>query len=158
MVKKIYNLFEEYFTCTFFLVIFLLMVVGVFLRYVFGLSFSWNIELARYSFVWLTFIGAAYVRSDDGHIKIDLFAAYLRSKLSPKGRLVYWLGMQLVIIGYLGLLIYFSYILSIRSWRFKSQAMQMPQSFLYISVGLGSLMYILREIIDSVKKFKRGEF
>jgi TRAP-type C4-dicarboxylate transport system permease small subunit len=158
MIKKFYDLFEESFTCVFFLIIFLLMVVGVFLRYVFGISFSWNIELARYSFVWLTFIGAAYVRSDDGHIKIDLFSAFLRRKLSPKGRLVYWVGMKLVIIAYLGLMIYFSYVLSVRSWRFKSQAMQMPQSFLYISVGLGSLMYILREIIDSIKKFKRGEF
>lgn len=158
MVKRIYDLFEEYFTCSFFLLIFLLMVGGVILRYGFGISFAWNIELARYSFVWLTFIGAAYVRRDDGHIKIDLFSNYLKRKLSRRGRLIFWTGTRLVGIVYLALLIYFSYTLSFRSWRFKSQAMQIPQFFLYISVGIGALMYILREITESVKKLKQGEF
>jgi TRAP-type C4-dicarboxylate transport system permease small subunit len=134
------------------------MVVGVFLRYVFGISFAWNIELSRYSFVWLTFVGAAYVRRDDGHIKIDLFSKYAMKKLPPAGRLVYWTVVKIVIIVYLALLIYFSYTLSIRSWRFKSQAMQIPQFFLYISVGIGALMYIVREIVDSAVKFKKREF
>ena len=158
MLKKFYAKFEEIFVCTFFLLIFLLLVVGVVFRYFFGLSFSWNIELSRYSFVWLTFIGAAYVRSNDGHIKIDLFANFIKKKLPRSGVVLYWIAAKLITAVYLLLLIYFSYLLTVRTWRFKSQAMQMPQSFLYVSVGLGSLMFLGREIIDSVKKFRRGEF
>ena len=158
MLKKIYENFEELCVCAFFLLIFLLLVMGVFFRYLFNLSFSWNIELCRYSYVWLTFIGAAYVRKNDGHIKIDLFANYIKPKLPGSGAAIYWAVTKLLTIVYLGLLAYFSYLLSIQTWRFKSQAMQMPQTFLYISVGLGALMYLGREIIDSVKKFKRREF
>jgi TRAP-type C4-dicarboxylate transport system permease small subunit len=158
MLKKIYDAFEQYFCCAFFILIFLLLVVGVILRAFLGISFAWNIELSRYSFVWLTFVGAAYVRRDDGHIKIELFSNYIKKKLPLWGRCVYWVITKLIVIVYLVLLIYFSYVLSVQTWRFKSQAMQMPQTFLYISVGIGAFMYILREIGDSLRKFKQGNF
>ena len=158
MLKKFYENFEEIIVCAFFLLIFLLLVMGVILRYWFSISFAWNIELSRYSFVWLTFVGAAYVRKNDSHIKIDLFANYIKKKLPGSGAALYWIATKLVTIVYLVLLVYFSYLLTIQTWRFKSQAMQMPQSFLYVSVGLGALMYLGREIIDSVKRFKRREF
>ncbi|MDR1180312.1 MAG: TRAP transporter small permease [Spirochaetales bacterium] len=158
MLKRIYETFEEYFTCVFFILIFLLLVIGVILRSIFSIAFAWNIELSRYSFVWLTFIGAAYVRRNDGHIKIDLFANYIRKKLPRAGCVLYWLVTKFVSMVYLALLVYFSYLLSTRTWAFKSQAMQIPQSFLYISVGIGSLLYLIREIVDSILRFKRGDF
>jgi TRAP-type C4-dicarboxylate transport system permease small subunit len=158
MLKKIYENFEEIFTCAFFLLIFFLLVMGVILRFWFSVSFAWNIELTRYSFVWLTFVGAAYVRRDDGHIKIDFFVNYIKRKMPAFAAAVYWTITKVIAIVYFALLIYFSYLLSIQTWRFKSQAMQMPQSFLYISVGLGSLMYLVREIVDSVRRFKGGKF
>jgi TRAP-type C4-dicarboxylate transport system permease small subunit len=158
MLKKAYERFEEYFTCIFFLLIFLLLVAGVILRFVFSISFAWNIELSRYSFVWLTFIGAAYVRRTDGHIKIDIFVNLLKTKLPRRAYVVYWLCARLVCILYLAFLVHLSYLLSLQTWRFKSQAMQLPQSFLYISVGIGSFMYLVREIIASVQIVKRGNF
>ena len=158
MLKKIYEYFEETIVCIFFLLIFLLLVGGVILRYCFGISFSWNIELCRYSFVWLTFIGAAYVRKNDGHIKIDLFSNFIKKKLPGAGTTLYWIITKLITIVYLGFLVYFSYLLSLQTWRFKSQAMQMPQSFLYISVALGAVMYLGREIFDSIRKFRSREF
>lgn len=158
MLKSIYRSLEEYIPCIFFTLIFLLIVLGVILRYVFGISFAWNIELCRYSFVWLTFVGASYVRRDDGHIRIEIFLNYLKKRSSKNVLVLSQFFTKLITIIYLVLLIYFSYILSVRSWRFKSQAMQLPQFFLYISVGIGSLMYAGREIFDSIKKFRKGEF
>jgi len=158
MLKKMYELFEENFVCLLFLLIFFLMVVGVILRYVFGISFAWNIELVRYSFVWLTFIGAAFARKTDSHIKIDLFSNFVKRSAPRWVYTLLWLFTKAVIIVFLLLLVYFSVNLSIRSWRFKSQAMQISQSFLYISVGIGTTMYVVREIVDSVLKIKRGDF
>ena len=157
-MKKAYENFEELLVCVLFLLIFLLLVIGVIFRYFFGISFSWNIELCRYSYVWLTFVGAAYVRKNDGHIKIDLFSNYIKPILPGSGAAVYWIVTKLLTLVYLVLLVYFSYLLSVQTWRFKSQAMQMPQTFLYISVGLGAVMYLGREIIDSAKRFERREF
>lgn len=158
MVKKIYDLFEENFVCLLFLLIFLLMVVGVFLRYVFSISFAWNIELVRYSFVWLTFIGAAYARKTDSHIKIDLFSNFVKRGAPRWVYTLLWLVSRVIIITFLAFLVYLSVTLSMRSWRFKSQAMQISQFYLYISVGIGSFMYTIREIVDTALKMKRGEF
>jgi TRAP-type C4-dicarboxylate transport system permease small subunit len=158
MWKKLYANFEEILVCALFLLIFVLLVGGVILRYGFSISFSWNIELCRYAFVWLTFVGAAYVRRDDGHIKIDLFANYIKKKLPVSGVAFYWIVTRLVTVVYLGVMVYFSFLLSMQTWRFKSQAMQMPQTFLYISVTLGLLMYLVREIIDTVRKLKSKVF
>lgn len=158
MLRKIYDLFEENFVCLLFLLIFLLMVVGVFLRYVFGISFAWNIELVRYSFVWLTFVGAAYARKTDSHIRIDLFANFVKRRTPRWTYAALWSFTKVLIVTFLVLLIFLSVTLSLRSWRFKSQAMQISQFFLYISVGVGSLMYAIREIVDTASKMKRGEF
>ncbi len=158
MLKRIFELFEEYFVCLLFLEIFLLMVVGVFLRYVFGISFAWNIELVRYSFVWLTFIGASFARKTDSHIRIDLFVLFLKRRAPRWVNVLLWFVTKAVVVVFLLLLVHFSVNLSVRSWRFKSQAMQISQSFLYISVGLGAFMYVMREIVDSVLKIRRGDF
>ena len=98
------------------------------------------------------------MRRDDGHIRIEIFLNYLKKRSSKNVLVLSQFFTKLITIIYLVLLIYFSYILSVRSWRFKSQAMQLPQFFLYISVGIGSLMYAGREIFDSIKKFRKGEF
>jgi hypothetical protein len=62
-LKRTYDVMEEAVCVFFFLLIFLLMNLGVFGRYLFDVSFEWNIELCCYSFVWLTFLGAASGRS-----------------------------------------------------------------------------------------------
>lgn len=158
MLKRIYYWFEETVPAVLFILIFCLMVIGVFLRYVFNISFAWNIELSRYSFVWLTFVGAAYARRGDTHIKIELFYGLLRKRIPNWLHVFFWTVTRLAIIAYLILLVSLSVTLSLRSWRFLSQAMQIPQSFLYISVAIGCSMYAGREIIDTVRRIARREF
>ena len=47
---------------------------------------------------------------------------------------------------FLGALIVLGVELAVRSWRFTSQAMQISQFFLYISVPVGAAMFLYREI------------
>jgi len=41
-------------------------------RYIFGFSFSWSEELARFLFVWVVFIGGALIMGEGGHIAVRL--------------------------------------------------------------------------------------
>jgi|GEM_PF-1145392 C4-dicarboxylate transporter DctQ subunit len=41
-------------------------------RFIFGYSIGWSSEVARYAFIWLTFMGMAVALRDDSHAKIDL--------------------------------------------------------------------------------------
>lgn len=70
--------------------------IQVFVRYVFDIPLSWPEEVARYSLVWLTFMGAsAAVRAND-HIRIDV----LLVSVSPatRARLIIWTNICTVVV------------------------------------------------------------
>jgi TRAP-type C4-dicarboxylate transport system permease small subunit len=46
--------------------------LNVVVRYLFRVSLPWSPEVARYSFVWITFIGTAVALREKSHAKIDL--------------------------------------------------------------------------------------
>jgi TRAP-type C4-dicarboxylate transport system permease small subunit len=154
MWVRLYDLFEESIPILFFSVIFFFMVFEVFTRYLFDISHAWNIELCRYSFVWLSFAGAAYLRRENGHIRIEFLMNYLDRTLPLWARRGIWLFKEALTVGFLVFLIYYGFILANRTWRFRSQAMQVPQFFLYISVTVGGLLYLIREIPTAVREFK----
>ena len=139
----------------FFLLIFVLMSVGVFNRYLFNYSFPWNIELCRYSFVWLTFIGAAYVRKIDHHIKIDMLFNLINDRLSVRSRKFVWWFKEILTLWFFMMLIYLGWVIATKTWRFRSQAMQIPQSFLYVSVSVGACLYTIREILESIRSYRK---
>lgn len=154
MLLKIYDKLEEIVSLVFFLLIFSLMTIGVINRYVFNVTFPWNIELCRYSFVWLTFVGAAYVRKIDSHIKIEILFNFINKKLSKGPQKIIWIAKEILTIAFLIALLYYGFVLANKTWRFKSQAMQIPQFFLYISVSIGALLYLLREVPASIRFYR----
>ncbi|NWG04557.1 MAG: TRAP transporter small permease [Syntrophaceae bacterium] len=158
MWHRVYGIMEEYIPFVFFSVIFVLMVFGVVTRYLFHTSYPWNIELCRYSFVWLTFAGAAYLRRENAHIRIEFVINYLNRKLPPWGRMVIWLFNEILTIGFLIALIYLGFILANKTWRFKSQAIQIPQFYLYISASFGGLLYLYREILGVIRHLRTNFF
>ena len=155
MFKNWYNKIEEYIPLVFFLFIFFLMATQVFTRYILNYTLPWNIELCRYTFVWLTFVGAAYVRKMDSHIKIEIFFNYVYGKIPLNQQKIIWLLKESVTLLYLVALIIFGYILAYKSRRFMSQAMQISQFFLYISVSVGIVFFLIREIQDMICYYQK---
>jgi len=66
----------------FLIIIFALLVLDVlfqvFSRYILGTSFTWTEEFARFSLIWMTIIGAAYLNAKREHLSMD----FLYEKLS----------------------------------------------------------------------------
>ena len=64
------------------IIIFALLVLDVlfqvFSRYILGTSFTWTEEFARFSLIWLTILGAAYLNGKREHLSMD----FLYQKLS----------------------------------------------------------------------------
>jgi TRAP-type C4-dicarboxylate transport system permease small subunit len=60
------------------------MVISMFLqvvtRYIFGTGIAWTEELARFSNVWLVFIGGSMLTFSDEHIKVTIFDGILNEK------------------------------------------------------------------------------
>lgn len=75
--KKI-NRFMEIFLVLIFALLVLDVLWQVFSRYVLNTSFSWTEELARFSLIWLSILGAAYLNGRREHLSMD----YLYGKFS----------------------------------------------------------------------------
>lgn len=72
----------------FLIIIFALLVLDVlfqvFSRYLMGRSFAWTEEFARFSLIWMTIIGAAYLNAKREHLSMD----FLYDKLSIQNKRV----------------------------------------------------------------------
>jgi TRAP-type C4-dicarboxylate transport system permease small subunit len=60
-------------------------------RYFFGKPLVWVEEIATYSFIWATFLGAALALKYDRHVKIDTFVARLPERPGAVARAVVFL-------------------------------------------------------------------
>lgn len=74
------------------------LILGVFYRYVLDNALTWSEEVAMFCFSWLTFLTAALMVRENGHVRVDLIA----SILPPRA---WWLLNQViwVLIALIGL-------------------------------------------------------
>ncbi len=49
-------------------------------RYVFGHSFEWSEEIARFLFVWVVFLGSALIMGESGHLAVRMLPERLKGK------------------------------------------------------------------------------
>jgi TRAP-type C4-dicarboxylate transport system permease small subunit len=80
------NRFLELFLMTIFALLVLDVLFQVFSRYIFGGSFSWTEEFARFSLIWMTIVGAAYLNAKKEHLSMDFlyrkFSLHNKRKVS----------------------------------------------------------------------------
>ena len=118
-------------------VIAILTLAQVFWRYVLELPLQWSEEVARYCFVWVTFVGAAaLMRLCDGHPAIDalhhVVSAAVRRALEIFSRLVTIAG--LVAIGFGG------FRMVQLQWHQLSPSLELPMAFIYLAMVIGPLI------------------
>ena len=65
------NKFLELFLIVIFALLVLDVLFQVFSRYVLGTSFTWTEEFARFSLIWMTILGAAYLNAKREHLSMD---------------------------------------------------------------------------------------
>ena len=130
-----------------------LMLIIIFLqvvsRYFFHYTASYSEELSRYLFVWVTFLSLPVVSRQGGHMVVGLlterFTGERLRRLKIAGCLcsiaflavMVWQGIRMV---------------QLAVWQ-TSPAMEIPMSYMYISIPLGCggmLLLVLEELLDLV--------
>jgi len=85
----------------------ILVFLQVLFRYLFNTPLGWSEEIARFAFVWLSFLGAATLVRSDGHIRVSVFVDQLPDAGWIAARVLQYAGVLLCIaiflIGGLGL-------------------------------------------------------
>lgn len=121
----------------------------VWFRLVMKEPLAWTEELARYAFVWLTFIGGAAVVGNWGHFQVDFLLTYLPP----------WAVKVLRYFGYACILV-FAYIMAVHGWellakvfRQKSAAMLISMSYPYAALPLSGVLMVLHLVELILKDF-----
>lgn len=153
-MEKIYQVLNKIIEALL-VVIFSLLVIDVVWqvvsRYVVGQSSSFTEEFARFSLIWLTVLGAAYINGrKEGHLSMDFLLAKLPEKRKVKRKKVIQILMAVfaLIIMVLGggNLVYVT--LSLGQ---ISSALQIPLGFVYAIVPISGLIIIFFSIYNLKK-------
>jgi TRAP-type C4-dicarboxylate transport system permease small subunit len=70
----------EWITGTLFLILFLLNLLRIFLRYIWGIAWLWEPDFSRLLFIWVVFVGATVLYAGKGHLMVDFFLNRMKSK------------------------------------------------------------------------------
>ena len=128
---------------TIFSLIVILIFTQVLFRYIFNNSLNWTEELAKYLFVWMTFIGAAGAFKDHIHIGVDFFVDLLPSRYK------HWASILDVILITLfsGFATVVGYMWTVDVWGTLSPAVELPISIvLYAAFPTGSAIICIMGI------------
>ncbi|HCL78895.1 MAG TPA: hypothetical protein DIC53_02880 [Synergistaceae bacterium] len=120
-------------------------------RYVLNKPLTWGGELSQTVLVWLTFVGAASVLLQGGHIAIDMLVPLIPSDKAK--RLLRLVG-SLAILIFVTVGFWAGWQVVARTWSMRTTAMQIPSGILYLAFPVGCLLTIpvaLRDIYRAVK-------
>lgn len=121
-------------------------VVSVFCQVVFRFlinqPLAWTEELARYSLVWLTFLGAAYAASLKGHVSIDFFVKKLPLILQ-KGLMMI---VTVVCFYFFYLLISEGFNLVLHSMTQLSPVLRLPMGYVYSIIPISGFLLTVNYI------------
>ena len=98
-MRKIVDVFIrvlEIVTATFFLAMLLAVTLQIAARNLLDVPVRWTEELARFLYVWVTFLGAVIITRDNDHIRID----YLGQAVGPKVRTILTIVAEVLSIVY----------------------------------------------------------
>lgn len=142
---SIYNKLEEYFLVYTMVLMVVIVFVQVIFRYILNDSLSWSEELVRYIFIWQVWLGASLGMRINEHIRVDMFVKLLPS--APQ-KVMNVLADILVLAFYVFLIVYgFEYLASVIAKDMTSTALQLPLSWVYASLPVGSAIIALRYVV-----------
>jgi TRAP-type C4-dicarboxylate transport system permease small subunit len=150
---KYFDRFLENLNCGIYLLLIFVGFLQVFFRYVLNYSLSWTEEVGRYSFVWLTFVGAALCVRNDSHIGLDI----MTTKLSRPKQFAL---LMLVDIGTMALLIFLIYqggLITLKTTRQVSAALHIPMSVFYFSIPLGAFLMLVNTVRNFVTHIRMNQ-
>ncbi|WP_438755027.1 TRAP transporter small permease [Pararhizobium sp. O133] len=120
--------------------------VNVVLRYAMNSGLTVSDELARYFFVWLTFIGAVVTFREHGHLGVETLVALF----GRRGRIICMIVSNLVIIACSAIFFWGTWMQLPINWSMKAPVTGLSMGFVYGSgffTGAGCAIIALERLV-----------
>jgi len=124
-------------------------------RYVFNSAITWAEEVARFLFVWLTFVGASFGLMKGLHLGMDIIIARLR----PRTRTIAEVVNGFIILAFLGVWIVGGVHLIQANLDYMSPATGFSMGLVYMIGPLAALLMgveTVSRLAASIKSLRRG--
>ena len=128
----------------------LVVFLQVLFRYLLRQPLFWSEELPRYLLIWMTFLAAALAQKHDAHINISLAL----SRFPERARRAVRIFAHLVVLGFLGVLVYSGALVTNITAHHRSTALQIPMGLVYAALPVGATLmalYLLLQIVRDVR-------
>jgi TRAP-type C4-dicarboxylate transport system permease small subunit len=108
-------------------------------RYGLNEPLAWTEEVARHLMIWAGLLGAAVAYRRKGHLGMDILVMHLGKPLQRKVEVV----LQLLSLGFFGILVIHGIPLVGRTMGQFSSAIRIPMGYIYASIPFGSALILL---------------
>jgi TRAP-type C4-dicarboxylate transport system permease small subunit len=122
----------------------------IFFRYALNIPLGWTEELARFSFVWVSFLGASALMQVREHINVtvftDAFPAWLRH---TSGLVANLCALACIYFFFTG-----GIELTRNEWAQLAPALEMPMGWIYLSIPISAALmgvWVLLQTIESAR-------
>jgi TRAP-type C4-dicarboxylate transport system permease small subunit len=132
----------------------LIVCYGVLLRYVFGASTVWQLELSTYFLMFAAFVGGAYGLRHGDHVNLSLIV----DRLPEKARLYVQLVASVLGFVFIAMVAAIAYILwweTTQEGRTSGTAWNVPLTYPYLIVPLGMMLIALQYLVIVVQTFQQ---
>ena len=157
-IKSLLDNFEEWVTLFFFAVMCLFVLLQIITRYIMNNPLSFSDEIARYAYVWMTFIGLSLATKHNLHVKVELLDFVIKSKkASLILNIIVDIGVLLLLCFMLYLTWQYTMFSRINHW---SSLPVLSMLIVNISFPIGCLLAVLRLtglISKNIKLISQGE-
>ncbi|MBP1716161.1 MAG: transporter small permease [Deltaproteobacteria bacterium] len=146
---------KEYYALILVMASFGVLIAEVFLRYVAGSSMEWTDEISRLLLVWMTFTGIGLVILERKEIIAQVFTQWL----SPQAKKNWSRSMDLLVLVFNIFLVIFGLQMTHFSWDIKTESLELPFSYFYVSIPLGAILavyYLIRRLRTDATGRKKG--
>ena len=128
-------------------------ILGVFMRYVMNDAYAWVEEVARYSMIWLSWLGGGLAIRRGAHIAVEFGI----DALSPLMRAVTLFAGRVAIFGFLGVCIWFGADLTDRVSMQSTIALGISMQIPYASIPIGSALMVYHLLVVMIFPWARVE-
>lgn len=126
------------------------LILQVYCRFVLGNPLSWSEELARYAFVWITFLGAAVAYRHGAHIIVETIVVLLPRRAQVS---LAWLADALMVVALGVLLVQGLGIVQVNA-NVDATMLEIPMSWVYASVPVSAALMLAYQVERTIGRFK----
>lgn len=145
--------FLEWLNAVILLVMFLATVTQIVFRIILKLPASWSVELARYLFVLIVFVGAAALMKDEGHIRIGV----VTDRFSETGKKIFRIVTRLMIIPFVLIMTWGAYLNMVSTWQAVLPTIDWIRiGYIYLSICLCGMIMLFYLVSNLIYEFRRS--